>query len=287
MKYVMDMKFQSDPARPLSALVKGTFTWNRPLRRGRRLPGVLAAMGTFFFLFKNFDLLCQRYGGDICAEPLSTVFQVTLIGTRVWCYAAQFNALPHRSARWLEMPLPVWFSSPKSVYSAECEESLSSLQNSLPAALAQPPLPLRSPCSRAQELEQMLLWIKRSCERKFGQAAPFCRPDPAAAPGCELSVCIAGDELQSHQQRWRRQKQERFKTGGNHFTRKISAISGRKLWKMLPFPSQNEGKIKLLPVRRAKVASPSREGFDNGKHLTAGLELSCSNSCYGLNEYFW
>ena len=51
---------------------------------------------------------------------------------------------------------------------------------------------------------------------------------------------------------------------------------------MLPFPSQNEGKIKLLPVRRAKVASPSRESFDNGKHLTDGLELSCSNSCYHL-----
>lgn len=43
---------------------------------------------------------------------------------------------------------------------------------------------------------------------------------------------------------------------------------------MLPFPSQNEGKIKLLPVRRAKDASSSRERFDNGKHLTAGL------SCY-------
>lgn len=183
--------------------------------------------------------------------------------------------------------LPVCFSSPKSVYSVECEESLSSPPNILPMVLPQQ-LPLRSPCSREQELEQMLLWIKRSCERKFGQAAPFCRPDPAAAPGCELSVCIAGDELQNHQQRWRRQKQGRCKTGGNHFTRKISAISGRKLWKMLPFPSQNEGKIKLLPVRRAKVASPSRESFDNGKHLTAGLELlSCSNSCYVLNEYFW
>jgi hypothetical protein len=43
---------------------------------------------------------------------------------------------------------------------------------------------------------------------------------------------------------------------------------------MLPFPSQNEGKIKLLPVRWAKDASSSRERFDNGKHLTAGL------SCY-------
>lgn len=148
--------------------------------------------------------------------------------------------------------------------------------------------PPQSPCSREQELEQMLLWIKRSCERKFGQAAPFCRPAPAAAPGCELSVRIAGDELQNHQERWRRQKQERFKTGGNHFTRKISAISGRKLWKMLPFPSQNEGKIKLLPVRRAKVASYPREKFDNGKHLTAGLKLlSCSNSCYSLSEHFW
>lgn len=124
---------------------------------GKAAPGRPRGNGDLLLLFKNFDLLCQRYGGDIWAEPLSTVFQVTLIGTRVWCYAAQFNALPHRSARWLEMPLPVWFSSPKSVYSAECEESLSSLQNSLPAALAQPPLPLRSPCSRAQELEQMLL----------------------------------------------------------------------------------------------------------------------------------
>lgn len=208
--------------------------------------------------------------------------------TRVWCYAVQFSELLRRSATWLEMPLSVCFSSPKSVYSVECEESPSFLQNLLPVVLPPPPPLLHSPCSREQELEQMLLWIKRSCERKFGQAAPFCRPDPAAAPGCELSVCIAGDELQNHQQRWRRQKQERFKTGGNHFARKISAISGRKLWKMLPFPSQNEGKIKLLPVRRAKVASPSRESFDNGKHLTAGLELlSCSNSCYGLNEYFW
>lgn len=43
---------------------------------------------------------------------------------------------------------------------------------------------------------------------------------------------------------------------------------------MLPFPSQNEGKIKLLPVRRAKDASSSRERSDNGEHLTAGL------SCY-------
>lgn len=171
------------------------------------------------------------------------------------------------------MPLSVCFSSPKSMYSAECEESLSSPPNPLPTVLPSPHLS-PEPRSREQELEQMLLWIKRSRERKFGQAAPFCRPAPAAAPGCELSVCIAGDELQSHQQRWGRQEQEGCKTGGNHFTRKISAISGRKLWKMLPFPSQNEGKIKLLPVRWAKDASSSRERFDNGKHLTAGL------SCY-------
>lgn len=190
---------------------------------------------------------------------------------RAWCYAPQLSELLHRSARWLEMPLSVCFSSPKSVYSAECEESLFPSQPS-PHGPPQPPPPTPpEPRSREQELEQMLLWIKRSRERKFGQAAPFCRPAPAAAPGCELSVCIAGDELQSHQQRWGRQEQEGCKTGGNHFTGKISAISGRKLWKMLPFPSQNEGKIKLLPVRRAKDASSSRERFDNGKHLTAGL----------------
>lgn len=81
-------------------------------------------------------------------------------------------------------------------------ESLCTQQSVKSASLPSersPACPPKSPCSREQELEQMLLWIKRSCERKFGQAAPFCRPDPAAAPGCELSVCIAGDELQNHQ----------------------------------------------------------------------------------------
>lgn len=227
-------------------------------------------------------------GRDICAEHLSTILKSNIKWHKGLVQHCTVQWTPAQISKMVgNASLRLFFISEVCVLSRVWREPLFSSQHS-PHGPPQPPLSLHSPCSREQELEQMLLWIKRSCERKFGQAAPFCRPDPAAAPGCELSVCIAGDELQNHQQRWRRQKQERFKTGGNHFTRKISAISGRKLWKMLPFPSQNEGKIKLLPVRRAKVASPSRESFDNGKHLTAGLELlSCSNSCYGLNEYFW
>lgn len=80
-------------------------------------------------------------------------------------------------------------------------------------------------------------------------------------------------------------KQEGFKTGGNHFARKISVIRRRKPSKTLPFPSQNEGKIKLLLASRAKVVHYPRDNFDNGNHLTAGLNLlSRSNSCYCPNE---
>lgn len=74
----------------------------------------------------------------------------TFNDTWVWCYVAQFSEPLHRSARWLEMSLSVCFSS----QSLCTQQSVKSA--SLPSERS-PARPPKRPCSREQELEQMLL----------------------------------------------------------------------------------------------------------------------------------